>query len=255
MDLVEGAQRPTTTIDYDIQAKYDEFNARYFDGKLPKIPVEFAKLKGKTGLVRYTFNRTGKPRSSFEIRRGVPPRLHVNQDSVRLQLSSMYDMPEVRLDSTLLHEMIHVYFLAQNNAEEVHGDAFMAMLRKLSRESGIRLTVKDDVEGLNFRETPTFKAVGVFIVFDKSKTTFVLLSPNVARADGEAIRNTWQNRHNFDKAALYIIASEKWSAMAERYPVKRKINALYYLKDDEALRDLETNGRLQWEINPKKVGA
>jgi hypothetical protein len=227
------------SADYDIKATYDRFNAAYFEGKLPNIPVGFAKLKSVGGRVTYQIRK-----DLYTGRKTYVP------DSMKLELSSMWSRESAHLDGIMLHEMIHVYFASNGNVQENHGMRFMAMLRKISRESGIRVPVTDSVEGLELTDKNALKAVGVLLVRSRTGWSFSLMSAKNAHANSEILKTTWARRSSTD-VRLYTIATPVWTKIAARVPLSRKIDSsLYLLKEQTDIDDLLTNGHLLWEIKP-----
>ena len=46
-------ETPVDFAKYNLQQKYQEYNRMFFDGKLPYVPIEFKKMKGKGGAFIY----------------------------------------------------------------------------------------------------------------------------------------------------------------------------------------------------------
>lgn len=116
------------TIEY-IQTRFDEFNARYFGGTLPVLPVKLSHAKGFLGKVTYTRCRQG-------LFRG-----YKNTDFV-LRINVRIDLPENVIEDTILHEMIH-YYIAVNNLRDtsVHGRLFRQEMARINAEGGRHITI------------------------------------------------------------------------------------------------------------------
>jgi hypothetical protein len=80
-----------------LKKRYDYFNARLFDGKLPEIPVEYAKLKSVGGVVRAKVRRIpGQPLRS--LKRYSPETHEIVPGSMYLQLSSVFQRDQTGID-------------------------------------------------------------------------------------------------------------------------------------------------------------
>jgi hypothetical protein len=259
MDLVEAAQKPAAA-DYDIQAKYDDFNAKYFEGKLPRIPVEFAPLKGVGGVVKYRLTYSGPVKIVNGKRMKAVPRASVHKHqtlvpgSLVLQLSNLFKRDPKDLDGILLHEMIHVYFVAQGEFGENHGYRFMRELRRLTAESGIKVPRKDDLEDAELSDEIPVKAVGVLLV-EKTEGghIFALISPSVAHSVAAEQKARWEYNlkimhRTYKEARLMIIATPLWTNVASRHKIGRKKLGFLRLPEGEYYDDLMKNGRVLWDI-------
>ena len=92
------------TLEY-IERKFEEFNARMFGGKLPKLPFVLSDAARSLG--------------------------HVS-----------YDLPEDVVEDTIIHEMIH-YFIFYHNLIDTsaHGDIFRSIMNSINATYGRHITV------------------------------------------------------------------------------------------------------------------
>ena len=115
------------TVPY-IEAKFDEFNALMFGGKLPKIPVALSHAASYVGLCTYKTRRRllGKP-EPYDF---------------KLRISTRFDLPEQEVEDTIIHEMIH-YYIRLNGIKDTsaHGKAFRQMMTDINRTHGRHITV------------------------------------------------------------------------------------------------------------------
>jgi hypothetical protein len=243
---------------YDLQGTYDKFNNAYFNGELPKIPVEFAQLKGIGGVVKARTTYTGP----VKIRNGkqykAAPRhmmAHYTKlvpGSMILQISSMFKRTPETIDGILLHEMIHVYFYHIGDTAENHGQKFLSKLREISRLSGIRVPLKDSTADDELANEMALKAVGVILVQKADNSyMFALISPKLAHAELETIKHKWQGRMSkvYTKMWLYTVATPEWTKMAMRFPIARKIDGSFYkMLDKEALANIFEKGHKLVEV-------
>jgi hypothetical protein len=223
---------------YDLETKYNTFNRAYFGGELPTIPLGFADLKRASGVVNYRTTRDHK----------------LIDGSMRLNLSSRFKWNEEQLDSTLIHEMIHVYFLNRGFTREGHGIRFKAMMNKLRRETGRNITLTDTVDGIELANPTAVKAVGVILLTKVGGGhSFSLISAKTAHADHEKILALWQRRTGFQAVAVYTVATPAWTEVAAKFPISRKPDpGLYIMKDPSLVLNLDEHGHKLGEI--KKTG-
>lgn len=115
------------TIAY-IREKFDQFNHRYFDGRLPEIPIRLSHARTFLGAVRFLRHRNVWGRE-------------VLSDFV-LVISVHYDLPESEVEDTIIHEMIH-YYIYVNGIKDTsaHGRVFRKMMNDINRRDGRHLSI------------------------------------------------------------------------------------------------------------------
>lgn len=115
------------TIPY-IEQKFKEYNAAYFGGSLPPIPIELSNAKTFLGVCVYKSKRTlfGKTR---------------NYD-FRLRINTRIDLPEHEIEDTIIHEMIH-YHIALNHIRDtsVHGKVFRQIMTEINEKYGRNIRI------------------------------------------------------------------------------------------------------------------
>lgn len=115
-------------LSYDLQSRYNYWNSKVFEGKLPNIRLRWASLKNATGMVKGKLNRlTGKITVDY------------------ITISNTFARSDEKLDSVLLHEMCHAYVLEVLQKNDNHGMYFNNVRRMAITRSGIDITVKDVV--------------------------------------------------------------------------------------------------------------
>ena len=113
----------------DIEAKYRLFNKEYFGGKLPKIHFSTYNSKSSWGLIIY--NPSNKWKSKISLARNV-------------------DWTEADFDSTIIHEMVHLYlhiydprYRGKNPLyNRPHGKLFKQEARRFKEQYGIDIISK-----------------------------------------------------------------------------------------------------------------
>lgn len=115
------------TVPY-IQARFDEYNALIFDGKLPRIPVLLSNAASYVGLCTFkTRKRLFKAPEYYDF---------------KLRISTRFELPEAEIQDTVIHEMIH-YYIRLNGIRDTsaHGKVFRQMMNDINRRFGRHITV------------------------------------------------------------------------------------------------------------------
>lgn len=115
------------TIEY-LRGKFAEYNQLLFGGQLPEPRFGLMTGKGRMGSTQYRFVR--------DARGNKKPIDFLIRISVR------YDLSEVEVIDTLVHEMIH-YYIAYNQIADTsqHGEVFCRMMDCINREHGIKVSL------------------------------------------------------------------------------------------------------------------
>jgi hypothetical protein len=116
------------TVDY-IQSRFDEFNARFFGGGLPPVPIKLSHARTFLGKLTFTRRRSwlfGPTRNEHFV----------------LRINTRIDLPEELIQDTILHEMIH-YYIAVNHLRDTsaHGRLFRQEMKRINTEGGRHITI------------------------------------------------------------------------------------------------------------------
>jgi hypothetical protein len=209
----------------DLKRRYDHFNSLLFDGQLPDIPVEYAKLKNVGGQA---LAKVRGPRMRYAKRTLIP-------GSLRIQMSTFYQRDQQSQDAMLIHEMIHVHFISIGDFEESHGYKFVRMCRELGQKVGFDIPLTDDVTGLAMTDAPKRK-VGVIILTKKEGGQSVaVVGEAYIRANLDAVLERWKGVSHIAKVDVIVTTGR----IEGRYPVQRKDirNLSYYIIKEPALID------------------
>jgi len=141
--------------DYNLEAKYKDFNQKYFGNNLPNIPVVWARLKGVGGVTR-----------AMTLGGGYV----LKPDSLYIQISNILNRSELSLDAVLIHEMIHVYFISIGDFKEGHGYKFIAMAKNITSKAGFNIPLKDEIEEFGVSDMSKVKAVNVILAKNNTGT-------------------------------------------------------------------------------------
>lgn len=247
----------STAVDfaqYDLQKKYDHYNALLFNNELPQIPIEYANTKAG-GIVhcKVVMDPHNMPNARL-IRMGIQDRYHggkIKEGSHYMQISKVFKKSEQGLDAIMIHEMIHVYFNTQKLFGENHGMKFAKMARALGQKVGFEIPLTDNVERFGLGDESKLKSIGVLMLTKKEGTIYIALMTDknmISSLSDLVARWTDMVKYNYAfKAEMYTVASVKWTELAHRYPLQRRKPidlGFYALKDPDAIADLHTNGKL-----------
>ena len=172
------------TLNY-LTEKFNEFNALYFDGKLPHCLIQINNNKSRFGYFRYNKYSGG-----------------------RYIAISRYDglRKEIAIQRTLIHEMIH-FWQYINYGSSDHSRTFKAMSKKIySLSNGvfdIKRLSNPDLED-NAVEVKDIKPFKVFLVQYKSTNEYYLVS--AASTNEIAMHNYFYNRPDY-----WVIIKEWYS--------------------------------------------
>lgn len=116
------------TIPY-IQSRFDDFNACFFGGSLPPVPLKLSHAKGFLGKLTFVRRKQG-------LFRG-----YRNENFV-LRINARIDLPETLIEDTILHEMIH-YYIAVNQLRDTstHGQLFRREMARINAEGNRHITI------------------------------------------------------------------------------------------------------------------
>lgn len=251
MTIVEAAGSPG----YNLEAKYRQFNAAYFGGELPAIPLKWGKLTTVGGRVNYRIEwPNGKPNPRL-VRLGYRSEYHgavVLMDSITLTLSNAFARTEEQFDGILLHEMTHVWFVSKNDLEgSNHGDAFKAKIAELTRRSGVNVPLVDEVDDLQLADKTAKPFTVVLLTKSNGEEWFMLLTNKAAEETVAWFQDRWNlYASRYKTATVYRVTTPIWTNVAAKVGVSRSAKAGRIIRFPEGLftsnpeGDLKENGEV-----------
>lgn len=124
---------PTTDL---LATWFDDFNARYFRGELPRPHLRLSKARTRLG--------------SFSCR-GKRQLLRTVYTDFTISLSIYYDCEEKEYQTVLLHEMIHYYICYKGIRDtSPHGEMFQRMMLAINAR-GWHISVSQNTKGWKVR--------------------------------------------------------------------------------------------------------
>lgn len=223
------------TVEY-IEKKFDEFNEKYFDSKLERIPIELWTSKRTLGQCMY------------RVRRTILGKKHYYDFKIRI--NERLDMPEDELDDVLIHEMIHLrIFSKPYNDRWTHGPVFKKMMNHINERYGrhirIRYRFSEEDKDQLLDATPHWKIVVVVDFKDGVTRIKVLTNNGLKVAAFWDIISKWRT---INGCHLYLTKEPFFN----RYPVSTSLTfysmtqdkLVLYLKDATVIDNLKWEGRL-----------
>lgn len=215
------------TVPY-IEQKFEEFNRLIFGGKLPKIPVELSDAKTFIGQCVCKKRRRlfGKP-ELYDF---------------RLRINTRIDLPEQKIEDTIIHEMIH-YYIGYNKLEDTsaHGQIFQQIMNEVNRRFGRHLTVshkstKEQQEQLQDKRS-RYHVIAV-VTFVDGRTGIKVL-PRVVRSILYYYNNVLANK-DIKAVQLFMSNNIFWN----RYPNSSALK-VHFLEADEINKQLENAEKME----------
>lgn len=111
-----------------VRQAFDRFNALIFRGQLPEVEISVTSARSYHGQLSYQREclPTGKWRYS----------------DFRLQVSNRFEMETEQFEDTVIHEMIHLFILTnQQQDTSPHGFIFRSLMREINKRFGRNITI------------------------------------------------------------------------------------------------------------------
>ena len=107
-----------------LKEKFDEYNKRYFDGKLKKV---------KLGFINKGFKNTI---AQFEFR--IDKNGHLRDTSIKLNKGIIWDEEKIR--RALLHEMVHLSLAHKHKNGKKHGLDFIRECKRIEKNYNVKIS-------------------------------------------------------------------------------------------------------------------
>lgn len=213
--------RPTLQF---IQERFDFFNHRIFEGRLPKIRIRISSSVRTYGSLRHPRVFRSAPKAS----------------DFTLSVSDRLDLDRAVIEDTLIHEMIHLYILYfRIEDSSAHGPEFRRMMNMINSRHGRNITVSrraDSAERASDRVVrPRLVIVSELAGGERAVT---VCSPRSAARFAETLKSDSRIR----KWDLYLSADPVFAS----YPLSRTLR-FYRIAPEELLRVLRDARRVVYD--------
>lgn len=253
--------------DLNLTPLYKELNVKYFGGSLPNCKCKWnGKLKKCVGRAMVTYKGTTKSNSllyKFGIQRDAEPsNVELDYNSMRIDMSTGYDLTEDDLKSVMLHEMAHILLYSLKIVTEHHGTPkFINEINRLRSESGLHIVYKES----EYKPSPKLQAkprVIVLYTLADGKQGVALYSINFVKNDinefNKNILKTISRSSKVREAEYYLFTT----SMFYTFAVLRNLKGIswYNVSDDQA-KEVRDHGKkfgycnkTESQIDPSVLG-
>lgn len=221
---------------------YDEFNRKYFENKLPNIPILIKPLKSFGGRVLVF----GYPKSNKVG--------HI----IGLHMSSFLKSSLERYKAILAHEMIHVYVhsvlgIFQDEGDPSHGKHFKEKLRELNTKTPFKIPLGDELDDREEEVSDSVKRKKYYVVIriDNTKQNdkkINIFSKELNFDELEILRNiAFENKNvSFE----YYVSDEKGLLTYKPSPKSVLYKSQWYSMDNGLYNTIKENGKPHTIITP-----
>jgi hypothetical protein len=128
----------------DLQALYNRLNKQLFSNELPKIPIKWTTASRIPGEVQAQM----KYRKQDKRLAKIMPQMGEVTKWKFLGISKKFNLDDVSLEGIMIHEMIHVWVLAQgiiftSGRDGMHGNEFRDKLHQLQGRANVPIPEKE----------------------------------------------------------------------------------------------------------------
>lgn len=214
-----------------LEGLYTEFNEKYFENKLPRIPVTFAMLK--KGLYGIAICRS---RNKVII-----------PDTLEIKISERYNWTDEQLTKVLLHEMIHIERYVEKDLITTHGHHFQRVREVIEKRSGIE--IPRDCGSFNGESFLGKKKPLVLIERITGDSKFyIFLKHKYYKENHSLVKATLNVRYMNSKFNIYEINSNLYNAYGVKNNLKTRGIGWYY-PTKEITDEINTNTKPE-EVSP-----
>ena len=230
---------------FNLSKLYSDFNRKYFDNKLPVVPVVLKKLKNYGGITQL---------------RGIKQFGRIKSMSIDyIAISTFLETTEERLYGILVHEMCHVWVHMVDNVYNdrggQHGLYFKDIFYTIQKKTPFTIPLNDDTVGLEI--SGNVKAKQLYVVLrthlnvstTNKKYSVMLFSKPIPNSDLVKLKThyTYPTTEKLD----YYNSNEK---QLLKYTIKRKltITISFQFIDDDLAELIKRNGKYLDSIHPSE---
>lgn len=255
----------------NLKTLYKRLNNEYFNGALPTIGLKWnGRLTNAVGKAHVSYiNRGRQMKRSMSLfinqySETIPVAdVDIDMKSLKISVSSKYDLSSKDIDAVMLHEMVHIKLFVEKKLGGHHGTPeFDGWIRRLSDQSGLDIPYKES----SFKKSPKIKA----------REGYVMLA---RQTDGKYGLSTysvqWMKKNWMDfaevmtrvmnggqsKIQTMVYFKINHRAIAD-YPAKRSLKQISWtMIDDELAEEIKRKGKYWGEsfrgggkFSPQDVG-
>lgn len=214
---------------FNLNMEFDKFNKLYFNGELPKIPVEYKDITPCGTFLSFYQNFTKIKNGRSIIERVQSPN--------KIYVSSRYKFEFEKFRDVLVHEMIHEWFcVKQSKEKQHHGLEFKAMIAKMNKrypELHLDITIESpEVSKVNTKQFTVFLIDRTNLSEDdKRKYVIAVCNPILSNELLEQIKQGYV----YDKSTIYELLSTDNYLL--QYPIARKASRVGFYNINKEIYD------------------
>ncbi len=216
-----------------LKTMYRKYNKKYFDNELPIITIKKIANKRLSGVVKFV--RTG---SGDDMTAKI----------TYLGISDVFQYTEKTVTETLLHEMIHVYYINKGGrfVLEDHGSYFQTKAKELNRISGYNISLTNSDAPKGVRENRRLK-VGAVIYRAGGMSYYTMISLPVFKREIDKIASIL-SRSNDELATFTFYITE--SAFSRTKKVHKTLKKISWYDNPRVISDIIKEGKKVLEMKP-----
>lgn len=199
-----------------VDRKFDEFNDMIFGGRLPKPPFRISHARTFLGKIKYLEKRTPDGRTVFS--------------GFTFYISDRFDLPERRVEDTIIHEMIHydiAYRQLHDNAP--HGKLFRSAMELVNSRFGRDVRISHRLTGEQQQSDTRRRWHLICLTRFRNEKRYITVV-----AGGATLFKIWDQIEALPDMESYswVCTTDPWF---NRYPRSRTLK--FYRADPEEIRE------------------
>ena len=228
---------------YNLSKLYTDFNRKYFENKLPNVPVIIKKLRRAGGVTQMSAKTIGGT--------VIPSSMNINY----VAISSFLETTKERLYGIMAHEMCHVWVHMVDNVFKdpggMHGYHFKKILNTIQKRTPFNVPMTDDTAGLEISGNVKVKQLYVILRTHIKTSKYSVMSFNKALDKGDLDRLKENFMWPVDEKLEYYISKEK---QLLKFPIKRKLTrqVSFTVIDKDLAEMIKKNGKYLDTIHPNE---
>jgi hypothetical protein len=239
----------------NLKPVYKRLNMGHFGGALPMIKLAWSgRLTNAVGKAFVAYVQRGRKMSkkmSMLINRyseTIPTiDAEIDMSSLKITMSSKYDLTANDIDAVMLHEMVHIKLFIEKKINGHHGTPeFDGWIKKLRADTGLDIPYKESA----FKKSPKIKAKEGFIMLlrqSDGKYGIATFTPQWMKKNwmefAEVMTRIMNGGAAGGRLQSMVYYKIKHRVIAD-YPAKRSLRRISWVNiDDELADELKKKGK------------
>lgn len=234
--------------DYNLEHKFHHYNTLLFESKIPVCPIvwsDYIRVGSKSAAGLTTFTSRG--------REYIP-------GTMKIEISTRFKRTEEMLDSTLIHEMIHAYWIVNGHPKEQHGFLFQSMAHQCQQKTGIPIAITDLSTDLELTIENSVETTVLTVQDLRTKQWYAIFYGGTAFDDPKKqneLKAYWGRAGTLPRAfnnEIFVIKVQ--SSLMTKYKASRSISQTRWFGiSDRESQDIFQHGKILFKIVSGSVSA